>query len=394
MLSVQLSERAVAVQPSPTASLNARCADLRACGNEIIGMGSGELDFDTPIHIRNAAKQAIDAGHTRYTPTDGILELKKAVVRKFRRDNELDYDVDQVLVTCGCKQALYNLAQSTLNVGDEVIISAPFWVSYPEIVKLAGGKPVIVKTAIEQGFKMTPKQLQQAITPNTRLIILNSPGNPTGCQYSRAELAELGQVIIRHPRVMVVSDDIYEHMIWSGIGFSNIVNACPDLYSRCIVVNGVSKAYAMTGWRIGFAAGPRLIIDKMKAIQSQSTSNASSVSQYAALAALDGDQTFIREVVAALRRRHDFVYHELSAMRGIRCCAAQGTFYIFPDVQAAMARKGFATDHAFCEYLIESAGIAVVPGSVFGAPGHVRLSYATEMISLEKAMACMAQAVQ
>ncbi len=392
-MTLQIAERVRPMTPSPTSALAAKTAELRASGKDIIGMGTGELDFDTPPHIRQAAKDAIDQGLTRYTPVDGIAELKQAVIDKFARENELEYGMTEVMVSSGCKQTLYNLAQAVLNSGDEAIIPSPYWVSYPDIVKLAGGVPVFIQARIDQGFKITPRQLEAAITAKTRLIFINSPSNPSGTHYTPDELAELGRILQRHPNVIVATDDIYEHMLWQDTAFRNILNVCPDLYPRGIVLNGVSKAYAMTGWRIGYAAGPELLIQKMKTIQSQSTSNPCSISQYAALAALEGDQSFIGDIVNTLRQRHDFVYQSLRKIDGIECLPSQGTFYIFPEVQQAMTRLGIGSDVEFSEFLIEKAGVAVVPGSAFGAPGHIRVSFATSQDNLERAMTNLQQAL-
>ena len=385
-MNLQIAERVRPMSPSSTSALAARTSEMRAAGHEIIGMGTGELDFDTPEHIRQAAKDAIDKGYTRYTAVDGIPELKQAIISKFSRENQLEYTMRQVMVSTGCKQTLYNLAQAVLNEGDEVIIPAPYWVSYPDIVRLAGGIPVFVNADIQQGFKITPKQLEAAITAKTRLIFINSPSNPAGVHYTPEELTELGAVLERHPQVIVATDDIYEHMLWEGTPFKNILNACPALYERGVILNGVSKAYSMTGWRIGYAAGPELLIQKMKTIQSQSTSNPSSISQYAALAAIEGDQSFIEDVVKTLKKRHDFIYKALLEIDDIKCLPCQGTFYILPNVQDVMDRLGISTDVEFSEFLIEKARVAVVPGSAFGVPGYVRVSFATSMENLEKAM--------
>ena len=385
-MNLKIATRVKFMRPSPTSALNARTAELRAAGHDIIGMGAGELDFDTPQHIKQAAIDAIHQGHTKYTPVDGIPELKQAVVDKFARENQLEYTLKQVMVSCGCKQTLYNLAQAVLNEGDEAIIPAPYWVSYPDIIKLAGAKPVIVNADIQQGFKITSAQLEAAITPKTRLLFINSPSNPTGAHYSAEELTELGAVLKRHPNIIVATDDIYEHMLWEGSPFKNIINVCPDLYERSIILNGVSKVYSMTGWRIGYAAGPEPLIQKMKTIQSQSTSNPASISQYAALAAIEGDQSFVVKVVETLKERHDFVLKSLLEINGIQCLPSQGTFYTFPNVQAVMARLGITTDIKFSEFLIEEAKVAVVPGSAFGAPDYVRVSFATSMENLQKAM--------
>jgi len=386
MINLQVAERVRPMNPSKTSSLAARTAELRAAGHDIIGMGAGELDFDTPEHIKQAAKNAIDSGFTKYTAVDGIPELKQAVINKFARENNLDYSMKQVMISSGCKQTLYNLAQAVLNDGDEVIIPAPYWVSYPDIAKLAGGHPVFINAGIEQGFKITPKQLDKAITDKTRLIFINSPSNPAGVHYTPDELAELGAVLEQYPKVIVATDDIYEHMLWQGRPFKNILNMCPALYERGFVLNGVSKVYSMTGWRIGYAAGPELLIQKMKTIQSQSTSNPSSISQYAALAAIEGDQSFVEKVVTTLKERHDYIYSALLEIKGVKCLPCQGTFYILPNVEQVMARLGISNDIEFCEFLLEKAQVAVVPGSAFGVPGYVRLSFATSMENLQEAI--------
>ncbi len=383
---VQLSQRVQRIQPSPTLAITARAARLRAEGKDVIGFGAGEPDFDTPDFVKEAAIRAIRDGFTKYTAVAGTAELRQAVCEKFRRDNGLEYDPEQVLVSVGGKQSFYNLAQALLDPGDEVVIPAPYWVSYPDMVLLADGVPVIVSAGIEQGFKITPEQLEAAITPRTRLLVLNSPSNPTGATYGRAELAALGEVLRRHPRVLVTSDDIYEHIRLGEQPFCNILMACPDLYERTIVLNGVSKAYAMTGWRIGYAAGPRELIDAMKKIQSQSTSNPTSIAQVAAQAALEGDQSCIETMNAAFRERHRFVVEALNALPGVRCLPSQGAFYAFPHMAQAMESLGLKDDVAFGEHLIEKIGIALVPGSAFGAPGYMRLSFATSMQNLQEGL--------
>ncbi len=383
-MNLQIAQRVKTIKPSPTLAVTARAAAMRAAGYDIIGLGAGEPDFDTPQHIKDAAIDAINQGYTKYTPVDGIPALKQAIINKFAQDNQLEYDLKQVLVSCGGKQSFYNLAQALLNPNDEVIIPAPYWVSYPDMVKLAGGNPVILPA--QKNFKITPKQLETAITNNTRLFVINSPSNPTGGHYTPEELAALGAVLINYPKVIVATDDMYEHILWEGAPFKNILNACPELYERTIVLNGVSKAYAMTGWRIGYAAGPEQLIQKMKTIQSQSTSNPTSISQYAALAALEGDQSFIQEMVKIFKERHDFVLDSLLKIEGIECQPSQGTFYIFPNIKGVMQGLGINTDIEFAEFLIEKANIAVVPGSAFGASGFVRISFATSMENLTKAM--------
>ena len=383
----RLSDRVQAVKPSPTLAVTALANQLRAEGRDVIGLGAGEPDFDTPEHIKQAAIEAIRAGKTKYTAVDGTVELKQAIIDKFSRDNGFDYELNQVLVSCGGKQSFYNLCQAVINPGDEVIIPAPYWVSYPDMVLLAGGKPVIVEAGIEQQFKIRPEQLEAAITPNTRMLVLNSPSNPTGVAYSRDELAALGEVLKRHPQVLAVSDDMYEHILWNDEGFSNILNATPELEDRCMVLNGVSKAYSMTGWRIGYAAGPADIIQAMKKIQSQSTSNPASISQAAAVAALNGDQGCIADMLEAFHQRHDYVVRRLEAMPHMQVTPSDGTFYSFPSIQSFIdARADIEDDVAAANLLLDQGGVALVPGSAFGAPGYLRLSFATSMENLEKAL--------
>ncbi len=384
---MELSARVQRVKPSPTLAITARAAQLKAEGKNIIGFGAGEPDFDTPDHIKAAAIGAINAGFTKYTAVNGTLELRKAVAAKFLRDNQLEYSPDQILVSVGGKQSFYNLAQALLNPGDEVIIPAPYWVSYPDMVLLAGGAQIIVGSDLAQGFTITPAQLEAAITPRTRLMVINSPSNPTGAAYSRAELAALGEVLRKHPRVVVASDDIYEHIGWSDGPFHNILTVNPDLYERTIVLNGVSKAYSMTGWRIGYAGGPLALINAMKKIQSQSTSNPTSISQVAAQAALEGDQSFITQMNVQFKKRHDFVVDALNQIDGIECLASDGAFYAFPKMEAAYSKlDGIDNDVDFGEYLINEAGVALVPGSAFGAPGYMRLSFATSMENLKEGL--------
>lgn len=396
---MELSARVQAIKPSPTLVVTARAAQLKAEGKDVIGLGAGEPDFDTPEHIKTAAIDAIQRGFTKYTAVGGTPSLKKAVVDKFKRDNQLDYTPKQVLVSCGGKQSFFNLAQAFLNQGDEVIIPAPYWVSYPDMVLLAEGTPVIVQAGIEQGFKITPAQLEAAITPKTKLLVINSPSNPTGAVYSLDELKALGEVLRRHPQVFVASDDMYEHILFGNEKFVNILNACPDLYDRTIVLNGVSKAYSMTGWRIGYAAGPQALMTAMENIQSQSTSNPTSISQVAAEVALNGDQTCIDPMLEAFEARHLYVVETLNKIPGVKCLPSGGAFYAFPNVQEAIDRlfeKGAISaknDLALSEYLLVDAGVAVVPGSAFGAEGCMRLSFATSMQNLEKALARIHDAI-
>ncbi len=394
MEKLTLANRVQRIKPSPTLAVTARVAELRAAGKDIIGLGAGEPDFGTPEHIKAAAIEAINDGFTRYTAVDGMPSLKTSIIAKFKHDNGLDYAPEQILVSCGGKQSFYNLCQALLNTGDEVIIPAPYWVSYPDMVLLADGEPVIIPTSVDTRFKITPGQLDSAITARTRLVVLNSPSNPTGVAYSRTELAALGEVLRKHPQVLIATDDMYEHILWSEEPFSNILNACPDLYDRTIVLNGVSKAYAMTGWRIGYAGGPARLIKAMKNIQSQSTSSPTSISQVAAQAALDGDQSCIQTMIKAFRERHDYVVSELNSMPGVNCLPADGTFYCFPHVQQVIDRlDGVANDVELAEHLLETAGVALVPGSAFGAPGYVRFSFAIDMDVLTEALSRLKRAL-
>ncbi len=386
-MSTKLSARVQAVKSSPTLAITARAAEMRAAGKNIIGLGAGEPDFDTPDHIKEAAIQAINDGFTKYTPVDGTASLKQAIIAKFQRDNTLDYEPDEILVSCGGKQSFYNLAQAILDPGDEVVIPSPYWVSYPDMVLLAGGIPVLAHAGADQSFKITPSQLKAAITDKTRLVVINSPSNPTGMAYSLEELRALGEVLMEHPKIVVATDDMYEHIRWSSEPFVNILNACPALAGHCLVLNGVSKAYAMTGWRIGYAGGPATIIKAMKKIQSQSTSNPTSISQVAAQAALNGPQECIREMLVSFKERHDYVVEHLNRIPGVDCLATDGTFYCFPNIEEALKRiDGIKNDMELAEYLIENAGVALVPGSAFGLDGHVRLSIATSMENLTNAM--------
>jgi aspartate aminotransferase len=396
---VELSSRVQAIKPSPTLAVTARAARLKAEGKDIIGLGAGEPDFDTPQYIKDAAIAAINKGFTKYTAVGGTPGLKNAVIAKFKRDNGFHYAPAQILVSCGGKQSFFNLVLATINPGDEVIIPAPYWVSYPDIVLIAEGKPVIVEAGIEQGFKITAAQLEAAITPRTRMFVINSPSNPSGGVYSMDELKALGEVLGRHPDILIATDDMYEHILLAGGRFVNILNACPDLYPRTIVLNGVSKAYAMTGWRIGYCGGPSGIITAMENIQSQSTSSPSSISQAAAEAALNGDQSCMAPMVDAFRKRNRFITDALNAIPGVRCLLSEGAFYAFADTREAIARlnaKGVlndASDVALSEYLLEDAGVAVVPGSAFGSEGYIRLSFATAMANLENALSRIEKAL-
>ena len=386
-MTIQLASKLDKVKPSPTMAVTALAADLRAQGRDVIGLGAGEPDFDTPDHIKAAAIDAINKGQTKYTAVDGIGPLKEAIVNKFKADNQLSYRPGEVLVSCGGKQSFYNLAQAVLNDGDEVVIPTPYWVSYPDIALLAGATPVFAETSQAQAFKLSAEQLDDAITGKTRMVVLNSPSNPSGQAYTQDELAALGEVLKNYPDVLVATDDMYEHIIWSEAGFANILNACPDLTDRTVVLNGVSKAYAMTGWRIGYAAGPEPVINAMKKVQSQSTSNPTSVSQWASAAALTGGNECLAPMLKAFKARHDFVVKSLNDMPGVECLTGDGTFYVFPGVHGAIERtEGTSNDVEFCSHVLDRAGVAIVPGSAFGVGGHARLSFATDMGSLEKAM--------
>jgi len=383
---VTLAARLNQVKPSATMAITAMAAELKAAGRPVIGLGAGEPDFDTPDHIKAAAIAAIHRGDTKYTAVDGTPGLKSAIQRKFKRDNDLAYELDQILVSSGGKQTCYNACQALLGPGDEAVIPAPYWVSYPEMVRLADAEPVIVETGPDNRFMMTPEQLDAALTPQTRLLFLNSPSNPAGTAYSRGQLAALGEVLDGHPQVTIAADDMYEHIFWGSEPFCSLLNAAPQLYDRTLTINGVSKAYAMTGWRIGYCGGPRELVAGMKKIQSQSTSGACSISQAAAEAALDGDHAVVRERCAAFRQRHDAVVTALNAIKGFSCVAGDGTFYAFPNVQEAVRLKGLEDDVALCADILKSAEVALVPGSAFGTPGHVRMSYATDQATLDEAL--------
>jgi len=397
---LELAQRVWAIKPSPTLSVTALAAQLKAQGKDIIGLAAGEPDFDTPQPIKAAAIRAINEGFTKYTPVGGTASLKQAVVNKLKRENGLDYTPKQVLVSCGGKQSFFNLAQAIIDPGDEAVIPAPYWVSYPDIILLAGGKPVFAFAGIEQQFKITPQQLAAAITPKTKLVVLNSPSNPSGAVYTREELAALGEVLRAHPKLLIATDDIYEHILFDDAPFVNILSVCPDLTERTMVLNGVSKAYSMTGWRIGYAAGPETVIRAMEKIQSQSTSNPASISQAAAEAALNGDQSCIQPMRRAFAERHAFVVAALNQVPGIRCVPSGGAFYAFPDARRAVENvkaRGLipkeAGDVAFSEYLLAHAGVAIVPGSAFGAEGYFRLSFATSMENLDNALTRIGKAL-
>ena len=385
-----LSENLSKIKPSPGLELQRLVTELKAVGKDVIGLGLGEPDFDTPDHIKEAGIRAIQDGQTKYTTVDGTIECKQAVALKFKRDNNLDFSTSQISVNSGTKQTIYNALVATLNPSDEVLIPAPYWMSYPDMVLLAGGVPAIVETTIENSFKLQPAGLDAAITPNTKWLIMNSPSNPTGTAYSKDELAALGDVLRKHPRVHVMCDDIYEHLVYDGFEFSTFLNAAPDLAERVITINGVAKAYAMTGWRIGFAGGPEPLIKAMAKVQSQSTSNPCSISQAAAIAALTGPQEIVRERTAIFQGRRDKVLSMLGQATGVRCLRPDGAFYVYADVGPLIGKKTpggqiIGNDKDFVKYLLEDKGVAVIPGEVFGLSPYFRLSYAASMETLEDA---------
>jgi len=390
-VTLPVSRRVQRVKPSPTLAVTARAAKLRAEGKDIVALGAGEPDFDTPAHIAAAGVDAIRSGFTRYTNVDGINELKDAIIAKFRRDNGIEYERSQIIVSSGAKQTIYNLCMAVLDPGDEVVIPAPYWVSYPDMVLLADGLPVMPFAGANQGYKITPRQLEAAITPKTRLVLLNSPCNPTGAAYTRAELRALGEVLMAHPRIVIGTDDMYEKIYWASEPFCSLLTAVPELYDRTVTINGCSKAYAMTGWRLGYCGGPREVVTAMSTIQGQSTSNASSITQRAAVVALNGDQQCVAEMNVQYKKRHDYIVAGLNSLPGIACLPGAGTFYAFADVSGAMQAMGCRDDHAFAELLLNEGGVAVVPGSGFGAPGHMRISFACSMETLEKAVDRMAR---
>ncbi|RUO73539.1 pyridoxal phosphate-dependent aminotransferase [Idiomarina ramblicola] len=382
----QLSDRINAIQPSPTLAVTQKANELRQQGKDVIGLGVGEPDFDTPDFIKEAAIQAIRDGKTKYTAVDGIDELKDAVIKKLERDNNLSYERKEIIVSAGGKHSIFNLLSAWLNPGDEVIIPAPYWVSYPDMTKLVGAEPVIVKAGIDQRFKITPRQLREVLTDKTRLMFINSPSNPAGTAYTADELKALAEVLRDYPNVLIATDDMYEHILWSDSAFANFPMVAPDLKDRTVILTGVSKAYAMTGWRIGYAAGPQPIIAAMKKMQSQSTSNPTSISQYAAAAALNGDQSCINTMVTAFKERHDYLVDALNNINGVDCVPGDGTFYAFAHVEGLMAKAKVSSDVELCEKLLTEANVALVPGSAFGTDGYCRLSFATSMDILKEAV--------
>ncbi len=380
------------VKPSPTVALTGLVATLKAQGRDIISLGAGEPDFPTPQHICEAGKNAIDSGRTRYTAVDGVAELKEAIAAKFARDNDLAYGPEQIIVSTGGKQVLYNALMATLNPGDEVIVPAPYWVSYPDMVRLAGGTPSIVETRIEDGFRISPAQLDAAITARTKWLIFNAPSNPTGAGYSPDQLKALTDVLERHPNVWILSDDIYEHIAFPGYTFSTPSQAAPALFERTLTVNGVSKAYAMTGWRIGYAGGPIELVSAMRTIQSQSTTNPSSISQWAAVQALNGPQDFLEEAVKTFHRRRNLVVAALTATDGVSCSVPDGAFYVYPSIAGCIGKTSaggtaIKTDEDFCSALLDETGVATVFGAAFGTSPNFRISYAASDEQLTEAMA-------
>jgi len=397
---ITLSNCVNRINESPTLAITAKAAKLKSEGKDVIALAAGEPDFDTPDFIKKAAIKAINDGLTKYTPVSGLPSLKKAVIKKFKRDNKLDYEMSEVIIGVGGKQCIFNFFLALLNPGDEVIIPTPYWVSYTDIVELTGASPVLVHCGIDQSFKMTPTQLEEAVTKNTKIVVLNSPSNPTGSVYSESELRELSNVLLKYPDLYIVTDDIYEHIRLDEQPFNNIIMVEPELKNRCIIINGVSKAYSMTGWRIGFAAGPEKIISAMSILQSQSTSNPTSISQAAAEAALTGDQSCIKPMLYAFIERHAFVVNAFNNIDGIDCIKAQGAFYSFPCAKKAIEslyKKGKIKkndDISFSEYLLDTKGVAVVPGSAFGAEGYFRISFATSMDNLKEALLRIKEAIE
>lgn len=386
---MKLSARINSIKPSPTLAITMKANALRAEGRDVIGFGAGEPDFDTPDNVKKAAIQAIEEGFTKYTPVGGIDELKDAIIGKLNRDNKLNYTRAQIVVSCGAKHTLYNLAQVLFEEGDEVIIPSPYWVSYPDIVILTGAKPVILKTNVSDGFKIGPGQLEEVINPRTRAVIINSPSNPTGAVYTQAELVELVEVFVKND-VLAISDDIYEKILYDGISFANMATVNADMKERTVVVNGVSKSHAMTGWRIGYAAGPVEIIAAATKLQSQNTSNPTSIAQKAAVEALNGDQAIVEAMVKEFEKRRNVMVDRLNAIPGITCMTPQGAFYVFPEIAGLLGRKYggkvLATSSDVAAWLLDEANVAVIPGGEFGQDDHIRLSYATSMPNIEKGL--------
>jgi len=391
---VKVSNRVAQIKPSATIAVAQKARELRAQGRDIISLGFGEPDFDTPAHIKQAAIAAIQAGDTKYPPVDGTVALKQAIIEKFRRDNNLEYEAAEITVGNGAKQVLFNLMCAVLNDEDEVLIPAPYWVSYPDMVKMAGGQPVIIATGEESDYKVTPRMLEAALNERSKLLLLNAPSNPTGKVYSKAEYRALGRVLRDHPKVVIACDDIYEHIYWADTPFQTLLNACPELADRTVVVNGVSKAYSMTGWRIGYAGGPAAVMAAIKKVQSQSTSGACSISQAAATAALTGPQDCVEEMRSEFKRRYHYFVAALNAIDGVDCPECDGAFYAFPSFQGVIDRMdGIRDDVDLAEWFLEHAGVAMVPGTAFGAPGHIRMSFATSLENLQECVARIERAL-
>ncbi len=384
---LQLAQRLSLVALSKTLVISTAAAEMRNAGKDVINMATGESDFNTPNNVKLAAKEAIDSNKTRYTPVVGTQRLREAIAAKLARDNGLHYRPNEIIVSCGGKHVVFNLCQALLDPGDEAVFPKPYWVSYPEIVKLTGAKPVVVDTSLEHHFKLTGELLEQAITPRTKMLILNSPCNPSGAVYSEAELKELAEVLLRHPRIVVLSDDIYEHIVFRGEKFCNIINVCPELRDRCVILNGVSKAYAMTGWRIGFGASCTTLIQGMQKVQSQCTSNPSSIAQAAAREAFSGPQNFLAEMRARYEDRHDTLLEKLNRIPGVSCPPSQGSFYCFPDFSGVIENSDkFHDDVGLAEYILKESYVAIVPGTAFGKPGHLRISFSVSKKDLLKSV--------
>tara|TARA_B100000959_G_scaffold167991_1_gene176013 strand:+ start:359 stop:1531 length:1173 start_codon:yes stop_codon:yes gene_type:complete len=381
-----LSNRVQKVKPSATITISAKAMDLRANGVDVISLSAGEPDFDTPEHIKQAAIEAINKGQTKYTQVDGTPELKDAIIDKFNRDNNLQYQRDNIIVSTGAKQTLYNLFQSVLDTDDEVIIISPYWVSYPDMVILADAKPVIVETHQEDNFDIDMDAFKAALTDKTKLLILNSPSNPTGITYTKEQYASIGKILSGYPNVLIATDDMYEHIYWGNQPFTSFAEVCPNLFDRTITINGVSKAFAMTGWRIGYCGAPESIVKGMKKVQGQSTSNPSSISQVAAIAALNGSHEIVKMMVDEYKKRHDYMCDALNQINGFNTSPGTGAFYLFPEVRSVIESKGFANDIEFSSFLIDQANVAVIPGSAFGAEGSIRISYATSMELLKESI--------
>jgi len=389
-----LSNRIQKVKPSATITISAKAMELRANGIDVISLSAGEPDFDTPEHIKIAAIEAINKGQTKYTQVDGTPELKDAIINKFSRDNNLHYQRENIIASTGAKQTLYNLFQSVLEADDEVVIISPYWVSYPDMVILADANPVIMKTHQEDNFEIDMDSFRAALTDKTKLLILNSPSNPTGLTYTRAQYESMGKILSDYPNVLIATDDMYEHIYWGNEPFTSFAEVCPNLFDRTITINGVSKAYAMTGWRIGYCGAPKSIVKAMKKIQGQSTSNPSSISQVAAIAALNGPHDAVNMMVSEYKKRHDYLCDALNKINGFNTSPGTGAFYLFPDVSSVIESKGFADDIEFSSFLIDQANVAVIPGSAFGAEGCIRISYATSMELLKESIARIKSSIE